>query len=56
MRRYRVGASHGVTIIEYDPAEQADEQGRRLSDRLIATAQTGPDARRIADAMNRAAA
>jgi hypothetical protein len=46
-RRFRTGASWGskdpdlsplVTIAEYDPAEEPDEQGRRASDVLIGCA------------------
>lgn len=47
MRAYRVGSSHKVTIIEFDDSEPADKQGKRPSDRLIATAQTSEDAQLI---------
>lgn len=47
MKAYRVGKSHKVTIIEYDETEPADKDGRRPSDRLIATAQTEKSAQLI---------
>lgn len=33
--RYRAGGCWKVTLIEYDDAEEPDEQGRRPSDRLL---------------------
>lgn len=50
MNAYRVGAG-GLTVIEYDTEETPDEQGRRLSDRLVCTATTREDAEYIADAL-----
>lgn len=44
MKAYRLGKSHKVTLIEYDESETPDKEGRRPSDRLIATAQTIDDA------------
>lgn len=52
MKIYRVGSSWGVTIVESDDAEEQDEHGRRPSDRLVGTAQTPEDARKIVDALN----
>ena len=40
MKIYRKGGHHKVTIIESDEAETPDKDGRRPSDRLMATAQT----------------
>lgn len=47
MLGYRVGSSHKVTLIEFDETETPDKDGRRPSDRLIATAQTQRDAQLI---------
>lgn len=55
MKAYRVGSSWKVTIVEYDPAELADESGGRPSDRLIGMAVSVEEAGRIVDAMNYAA-
>jgi hypothetical protein len=59
-RRWRIGASWAskdpaasplVTIAEYDPAEPADEQGRRKSDRLVGSL-LREDAERAVAAVN----
>lgn len=47
MKAYRVGKGHKVTIIEFEESEPADKEGRRPSDRLIATAQTPEHAQLI---------
>ena len=47
MKAYRMGGHHKVTLIEFEDSETPDKDGRRPSDRLIATAQTEEDARLI---------
>jgi hypothetical protein len=42
-RSWRVGGHHGVTIIEFDPADKPDDQGRRPSDSLVAVVTNGSE-------------
>lgn len=49
MKLYRVGRSWGVTIVETEPTSPGGED-----DRLMATAQSPEDARKIVDALNKA--
>ena len=51
MKIYRVGSSWGVTVVEADDAQIARADGRRPSDRLMATAQGKEDAELIVRAL-----
>jgi hypothetical protein len=51
MKMYRTGNCWGVTIVESEESETANDRGRRKSDRLIATAQTQEDANLIVRAL-----
>jgi hypothetical protein len=55
VKRYRVGSSWDVTIIETDNDLPDGVVMKHENDRLIATAQTPQDASRIVRALNRAA-
>jgi hypothetical protein len=49
---YRTGGCWGVTIVEFDDDEPADDRGHRPSDRLVAMARTVEDADMIVRKMN----